>query len=240
MRSTHYQRRDLGTLTATGPRHARHSAWIATLVVIAVAVGAGMPLTRGASVAHVGTRETSVPASAAPNPVGLFTSFDKRRSHNGRFAAAVIATTPAASSARQSWTIHLTRRSRRVVHAQLTLDVWMPETGRRQLVRPTVRYVGGGNYRVDSLSFPSPGWWNVALVIEGRFGTDSLAFNLVLPPHRRAASPSPSPTKWDLMERGESSPWMVGGLRRHWGGVSDVTTNGNVMWRHPRDDARRP
>ena len=54
----------------------------------------------------------------------------------------------------------------------------------RAPVAPSVRYVGGGDYRIDNLIFPKAGWWNVALVIDGKRGTDSLAFNVVVPPAR--------------------------------------------------------
>ena len=53
---------------------------------------------------------------------------------------------------------------------------------------PSVHHVGGGNYRIDNLLFPRPGWWNVGLVIGGRHGTASVAFNLILPPPPQAAT----------------------------------------------------
>jgi hypothetical protein len=51
----------------------------------------------------------------------------------------------------------------------------------RSPVVPTVRYVGGGDYRIDNVVFAKAGWWNVALVIDGKRGADSLAFNVVVP-----------------------------------------------------------
>jgi hypothetical protein len=63
----------------------------------------------------------------------------------------------------------------------------MPETQERSPIRPTARYIGHGNYRLDSLCFSRPGWWNVALVVDGRAGVDSVAFNVVLPPAMPAA-----------------------------------------------------
>ena len=56
----------------------------------------------------------------------------------------------------------------------------MPETGIRSPRRPTAQYIGHGDYRIDSVYVSQPGWWNVALVIEGRMGRDSVAFNVVL------------------------------------------------------------
>lgn len=37
------------------------------------------------------------------------------------------------------------------------------------------------DYRVDGLRFSRPGWWNVAQVIVGRGGVDSVAFNMIVP-----------------------------------------------------------
>jgi len=120
-------------------------------------------------------------ASSSKISTGLVTSLGKRRSHNGRYSAEVVATSPIAIGAGQSWTIHLARRTQRVARADVTADAWMPEEPARERVHPAVHYIGGGDYRLDSLSFPRAGGWYVALVIDGRYGTDSVAFNVVLP-----------------------------------------------------------
>jgi hypothetical protein len=80
---------------------------------------------------------------------------------------------------------------RRVAHARVNVEAWMPETGERSPLHPAAHYVGNGNYRVDSLCFSRAGWWNVALVIDGRAGTDSVAFNVVLPPAARVTHGTP-------------------------------------------------
>jgi hypothetical protein len=75
------------------------------------------------------------------------------------------------------------------------VEAWMPDLGLRSQTRSIATYIGHGNYRVDSLPFSRPGWWNVALEIDGRFGRDSVAFNIVIPAQpadtaRRPSSPS--------------------------------------------------
>jgi hypothetical protein len=113
---------------------------------------------------------------------GVIASFDRRPSHNSRYSAEVVAADPIAAGAMQSWTVHLAGRTeRRVAHASVNVEAWMPETGERSPVHPAAHYIGNGNYRVAGLCFSRAGWWNVALVIDGRAGTDSVAFNVVLP-----------------------------------------------------------
>jgi hypothetical protein len=93
-----------------------------------------------------------------------------------------VAASPLTTGATQSWTIRLTERDDSVIaDAHVSVDAWQPETEQRSPIHPNARYVGGGNYRVDDLAFTRSGWWNVALVIDGRAGVDSVAFNVVLP-----------------------------------------------------------
>jgi hypothetical protein len=120
---------------------------------------------------------------------GVLASFGRRPSHNSRYSAEVVAADPITAGVVQSWIIHLEGRTeRRVAHAGVNVEAWMPETGERSPVRPTAHYVGSGNYRVDDLCFSRAGWWNVALVVDGRAGTDSVAFNVVLPGDTDAAA----------------------------------------------------
>jgi hypothetical protein len=121
------------------------------------------------------------PASASARP-GVVTSFGYRHSHNGRYHAEVVTAPPMTVGENQRWIVRLTLHDHhRLAAAHITTAVWMPETGARSPVRPSVSYVGGGRYAIDGVNFSQPGWWNVALVIQGRAGTDSLAFNAVLP-----------------------------------------------------------
>jgi hypothetical protein len=127
-----------------------------------------------------GARETATVAPAAR--AGVITSFGYRASHAKRYHAEVVSAPSPAVGETQRWIVRLTRHDhRRLAGAHVSADVWMPETGARAPVRPTVSYVGGGRYAVDGVQLSQPGWWNVALVIAGRAGTDSVAFNAVLP-----------------------------------------------------------
>ena len=129
--------------------------------------------------------QRSAPATAAASlrtSSAVVASVGRRASHNHRYHAEVVATTPIAAGVRQSWTVLLTRRGhRRVSDARLTVRSWSPETGEVSEVTPRARYVGGSRYRIDDIYFARTGWWNVALVIDAANGSDSVAFNVVLP-----------------------------------------------------------
>ncbi len=133
-----------------------------------------------------------VTAAIAEAPLA-FTSFDRRSSHNGRYTAEVTSVSPDAADTLQAWTIHLARRKRRVLGARIGVEVWMPDSALQSPLRPSVHDLGGGNYRIDRLSFPRAGWWNVALVITARFGTDSVAFNLARQPRTRDRTSAEAP-----------------------------------------------
>jgi hypothetical protein len=172
-----------GSIAGTSRRPT--SVW---LPVVAAALIVG-------GVAYVSSStDAAVPSTAARREsvvdvgAGLVASLDRRPSHNARYSAELVAADPITAGAMQSWTIHLTGRTvRRVAHATVNLEAWMPETGERSPLHPVAQYVGSGNYRVDGLCFPRVGWWNVALVIDGRAGTDSVAFNVVLPASAQVA-----------------------------------------------------
>jgi hypothetical protein len=123
---------------------------------------------------------TITPPSMALDPSVAFVDFGLRASHNGRYNAEVVSTrsTPAVGMP-QSWTVSISRRNHRpVAHARLAVRTWMPETGEQSAVLATANYVGAGRFVIDDVSFSRPGWWNVALVVDGVAGTDSLAFNV--------------------------------------------------------------
>ena len=131
-------------------------------------------------------------APAQPNATEIVASLGRRASHGHHYHAEVVGATPLATGVRQSWTVRLTRHGhRRVSGARLTVRSWSPETGEISAAAPRARYVGGGRYRIDDIVFPHPGWWNVALVIDAAIGTDSVAFNVVMP---GAASMEPKDT----------------------------------------------
>lgn len=168
-------------------RRARVNRALAATVVVAVLAWTAWPWHREA-----GARAA---ASPAPDAAAIVASVGRRASHGGRYHAEVVSATPFAVGVRQSWTMRLTRRGqRRVSGARLTVRPWAPESGEISPISPSVRYVGGGRYRVDDIYFPRPGWWNVALVIDGAAGTDSVAFNVVMPA---------PPVQVDVITRGE-------------------------------------
>lgn len=154
------------------PRRARLALVLAVLIALPVgtlwAVGRAAPA-------------PSTVTSSAASPTGLVLSLGQRPSHNGLYSAEVISASPMAIGVRQSWTVHLSRRTHQLSHAAVKADAWMPDSPSDSPIKPSVRYVGSGNYRLDNVNFPRPGWWNVALVIDGRYGTDSVAFNVILP-----------------------------------------------------------
>ena len=125
----------------------------------------------------------------ASYPQGTVASLDRRLSHNSRYRAEVESGASVALGTPAAWTIQLSRRNlRRVAHARVIGRTWMPETGEQSAEPTAARYVGGGRYRLEGITFTRPGWWNVALIIDGPNGVDSVAFNVVLPP-TTAASP---------------------------------------------------
>lgn len=126
-------------------------------------------------------------AVAVPFPAGASgssraeVSIGRRPSHNGRYAAEVVSATKVVEGSTGTWVVHLEdRRGRRVSGADVDVAVWAPESGERSEQAPTARYVGHGNYTLEGVTFPHDGWWNVALVVHARVGTDSVAFNVVM------------------------------------------------------------
>ncbi len=125
---------------------------------------------------------TSAPAETVMVQPGTIVSFGNRASHNRRYHAEVLSTIQPKVGEQQRWTVRLTRHDhRRLAGARLSAELWMPESGARSPIRPSVSYMGGGRYAVDGVYLSRPGWWNLALVIEGSAGTDSVAFNTVIP-----------------------------------------------------------
>jgi YtkA-like protein len=156
-----------------------HAPSLSTSLLAVLLTASTLSFERAWRVASIARAESSASASVRP---GVVTSFGYRASHNGRYHAEVVSVPPLSVGESQRWTIRLTRRNhRRLAAAHVTTNVWMPETGARSLVRPRVSYLGGGRYAIDGVALSRPGWWNVALVIQGRAGTDSVAFNAVLP-----------------------------------------------------------
>lgn len=149
---------------------------LAAVCVVALAAAAW------SSAERVASRDVVERRAAVNVGAGVIASLGARPSHNGRYVAEVVATTNVSEGVMQSWTVHLAGRlHRRVAHAVVSVRPWMPDTDERSPLRAAARYVGNGDYRLEGLCFPRAGWWNVALVIDGRSGVDSVAFNVVLP-----------------------------------------------------------
>lgn len=126
---------------------------------------------------------TSLPATVAVrSAAGIVASLDRRPSHNARYQAEVTAVTPFVLGEPQRWAIRLTGRGeRQIANARITVKSWAPETGEVSRIAPTTRSVGRGRYVIDDIYFNRPGLWNVALIVDGTAGVDSLAFNVIMP-----------------------------------------------------------
>jgi YtkA-like len=161
---------------ATRRRATAVSAWrVGVALAIAITVGTAWPRS------HAVRAPLARVAASDASKSGVIKSFHRRGSHHGRYAAEVVAASPLTTGADQSWTIRLADSGEPLANARVSADVWMPETGEHSSTHPSVRRVGGGDYRIEGLAFARAGWWNVALVIDGRSGVDSVAFNVVLP-----------------------------------------------------------
>ena len=160
-----------------GSPHTRR-LWLASFIVFVTALSTAALLW----VARSSSADASANTASLDAPIGVVRSFAQRRTHNSRYSVEVIAASPVAVGLPATWTVHIARRVDRVAHASVQAQVWMPETAERSPARTRIQYVGGGNYRVENVLFARAGWWNVALVIAGRSGTDSVAFNVIIPP----------------------------------------------------------
>jgi len=115
-------------------------------------------------------------------PAGAYADVSRRASHNGAYRAEVVSASSLQVGVPQRWTVRLTQDGhRRVANARLQVQTWMPETGEVSPMRATAAYAGDGRYVLDGVLFTRPGWWNLAVVVDGRAGVDSLAFNVRLP-----------------------------------------------------------
>lgn len=113
---------------------------------------------------------------------GAYLSLGLRPSHHARYQAVVDAAALIAVDTAQRWVVRFTtRRMRRVANADVSARVWMPDTGVLSARNIRGRYLGAGQYEFRDIRFTQPGHWNVALVVDGTAGVDSLAFNVVLP-----------------------------------------------------------
>jgi hypothetical protein len=125
---------------------------------------------------------TARPEPMPPTASTPVVSVDSRTTHEGRYSIGAVDVAPPTVGASHTWTIRLEDAAARPVEgAHLTAQGWMPETGEGSPVAATARELGEGRYEVTDIVFSRPGWWNLALVIRGPAGTDSAAFNVILP-----------------------------------------------------------
>ena len=132
-----------------------------------------------ALVAGAGRREV---APAASPTRAVFSRLSAIPSHNGAYRASLVPSAHTAGSfSSATWTVEVrTANDAPVEGAALSVESWMPDDNLVPATRPRVtESLGGGQYRVEGLELGRRGWWNVRLQISARYGTDSLAFNLV-------------------------------------------------------------
>ncbi len=116
---------------------------------------------------------------AAPGLV--VASLGSRPSHNGHYRVEVMSVSSLAVGTTQRWVVRLRRANqRRVSGARIAVQVRMLDSEEPASHPAVASYLGGGRYQVEGIRFGHSGWWNVALVIDGRSGVDSVAFNVVL------------------------------------------------------------
>jgi len=127
------------------------------------------------------TSVAPAPVVEHATPALVVASLGERSSHNRRYRAEVVSVSSLEVGATQQWVVRLSRHDhRRVAGARVAARAWMPDDATQRVAPATVSYVGGGRYRIDDIRFSRPGWWNVALVIDGGRGVDSVAFNVVI------------------------------------------------------------
>jgi hypothetical protein len=154
------------------------------LALVALSVTTAQDLERPAN-------RNPAPAGAEPAVLETYRSLSLRPSHNGLFQAVVVdVVEDSERGVAAEWIVRVTDSGGiPVADARIDTNLWMPESGERSgAVLQTGSHRGDGEYAIRELDFPRAGWWNVALRISAGIGTDSLAFNVVLP-----AAPGVSP-----------------------------------------------
>ncbi len=147
---------------------ARILRWVAVIALTFVALALSLLST---------ARETP----AVGDERATFASLGVRLGHEHRYEAAIVSTSPLVVGAPQTWILQLTRAGGELeARARVTATTWAPETGEGSTMAPRVLDIGGGRYQIDDVHFPRAGWWNVALVIAGSAGSDSVAFNVIM------------------------------------------------------------
>ena len=163
---------------STIPRAARgetHLALFAGAAVLLLALALPVATTDGRAIAPS-------PSHAPTTQRNVQTDFTLRPSHGGAYRAEVAVAPPViAVGAAATWVFRVTRRNhRRLASASVALQTRLVDRGDSATATLPARYVGESRYEVRDVRLTEPGWWNLALVIRGAWGTDSVAFNVVI------------------------------------------------------------
>jgi cytochrome c peroxidase len=150
----------------------------------------------GATAALIALLAPPAPAWAT-TPAPVITDFADRPSHDGLFRAEVVAVSgPLAVGRRADWRVRVQAADG---SAMVGAAVWaavghVEDDGPLRPVR-VASSVRGGEFVLRRVRPDRAGWWNVKLEIRSTLGTDSLAFNVVIP-----AGPGPSRVAWSDRE----------------------------------------
>lgn len=146
---------------------------------MAVPCGGAVLLALGAA-ATIRANPLHPPAATVPD---AYLSLSTRPSRAGVYTAGVVERETAAGAG-ETWRVKVTDSAGRPVRgATLHAHPWMPDGGVRMDPR-VVRgvEVGGGMYRIRGLRFARAGWWTVPVRITAGDRSDTVVFNLIVPP----------------------------------------------------------
>lgn len=90
---------------------------------------------------------------------------------------------PLAVGPMHSWTVALSNPTdtSAIEEARIGIDGGMPQHGHGLPTSPAVtRALGKGRFLIEGMKFNMPGWWVIALTIDGPAGADTVTFNIVL------------------------------------------------------------
>jgi hypothetical protein len=82
-------------------------------------------------------------------------------------AVSVVSASPLPPTAgTNTWTLHAASLAGEAIDgARVVVTPFMPDHGHGSPLSPTVRGVGGGDYRVSNLSFSMPGYWEARVKV---------------------------------------------------------------------------
>lgn len=166
----------------------RHERTAAVILVVVLHGGCAAPVDPPSP---SGATPSVDPASASPSAlptesVGATPSANVRegvRSEQGQFVASWSSdpVTPPINAVHE-WVLHIeTPDGEPVEGASVTIDGDMPAHGHGMPTRPQVTAdLGGGDYRVEGMSFQMGGYWVIDVTISAAGQTDLIRFGLDL------------------------------------------------------------